>query len=209
MFFFQFVLRVWKSCKAIVFFCRNCERFLIPPSEWDQYSLEPKELLSKLKQDAIPELLLFKNYYDKSLRRQCRNWKLKHLTEEDALDTDIKEDCNEFLEDLEEDPEMRQNVDIFKDAARQQSVPVDVNDMADPSVPRITLEELLDDLLLTVAQYGQALRDTVSVKQPHSKLSNLRREYIKQVHKVRLSFDDPPQMNLGYPYQTESSTTRR
>ncbi|KAL9694543.1 hypothetical protein quinque_013828 [Culex quinquefasciatus] len=173
----MFVLRVWKSCKAIVFFCRNCERFLIPPSEWDQCSLEPKELLS---QDAIPELLLFKNYYDKSQRRQCRNWKLKHITEEDALDTDIKEDCNEFLE---EDPEMRQNVDIFKDAARQQSVPVDVNDMADPSMPRITLEELLDDLLLTVAQYGQALRDTVSVKQPHSKLSNLRREYIKQVHK--------------------------
>ncbi|KAL1394419.1 hypothetical protein pipiens_011977 [Culex pipiens pipiens] len=95
----------------------------------------------KLKQDAIPELLLFKNYYDKSLRRQCRNWKLKHLTEEDALDTDIKEDCNEFLEDLEEDSEMRQNVNIFKDAARQQSVPVDVNDMADPSVPRITLED--------------------------------------------------------------------
>ncbi|KAL1404746.1 hypothetical protein pipiens_018733 [Culex pipiens pipiens] len=164
----MFVLRVWKSCKAIVFFCRNCERFLIPPSEWDQCSLETKELLSVY------------------LKRQSRNWKLKHLTEEDALDTDIKEDCNEFLEDLEEDPEMRQNVDIFKDAARQQSMPVDVNDMADPSVPRITLEELLDDLLLTVAQYGQALRDTVSVKQPHSKLSNLLREYIKQVHKQSL-----------------------
>ncbi|KAL9699337.1 hypothetical protein quinque_002778 [Culex quinquefasciatus] len=31
---------------------------------------------------------------------------------------------------------------------KQQSMPVDVNDMADPSVPRINLEELLDDMVL-------------------------------------------------------------
>ncbi|KAL1400471.1 hypothetical protein pipiens_007408 [Culex pipiens pipiens] len=99
----------------------------------------------KLKQDAIPELLLVKKSYDKSQRKQSRNWKLKHFTKEGALDTNIEADYNEFLK---EDPEMRQNVNIFKDAARQQSMPVDVNDMVDPSVPRITLEELLDYLVL-------------------------------------------------------------
>lgn len=109
----------------------------------------------KLKQDTIPELLLVKKYYDKSQRKQSRNWKLKHLTEEVALDTDIEADYNEFLEDLEEDPEMRQNVNIFKDAAKQ-SMPVDVNDMADPSVPRITLEEMLDDLVLDDVEMGDA-----------------------------------------------------
>ncbi|KAL9706792.1 hypothetical protein quinque_010310 [Culex quinquefasciatus] len=93
----------------------------------------------KLKQDAIPELLLVKKSYDKSQRKQSRNWKLKHFTKEGALDTNIEADYNEFLK---EDPEMRQNVNIFKDAARQQSMPVD------PSVPRITLEELLDYLVL-------------------------------------------------------------
>ncbi|KAL9692756.1 hypothetical protein quinque_005541 [Culex quinquefasciatus] len=111
----------------------------------------------KLKQDAIPELLLVKKYYDKSQRKQSRNWKLKHLTEDVALDTDIEADYSEFLEDLEEDPEMRQGTSsIFKDAARQQSMPVDVNDMADPSVPRITLEEMLDDLVLDDVEMGDA-----------------------------------------------------
>ncbi|KAL1395913.1 hypothetical protein pipiens_010887 [Culex pipiens pipiens] len=99
----------------------------------------------KLKQDAIPELLLVKKSYDQSQRKQSRNWKLKHFTKEGALDTNIEADYNEFLK---EDPEMRQNVNIFKDAARQQSMPVDVNDMVDPSVPRITLQELLDYLVL-------------------------------------------------------------
>lgn len=55
-------------------------------------------------------------------------------------------DYNEFLNDLEEDPDLRQNVNIFKDSSKQ--IPVDVNDGIDPSVPRITLEEMLDDLVL-------------------------------------------------------------
>lgn len=71
-------------------------------------------------------------------------------------------DYNQFLEDLEEDPQLRQNVNIFKDQARQQaqqqqqpSMPVDVDDMLDPSVPRITLEEMLDDLLLDDDEMGE------------------------------------------------------
>ncbi|KAL9705307.1 hypothetical protein quinque_008825 [Culex quinquefasciatus] len=48
---------------------------------------------------AILELLLAKKYYDKSLRKQSRNWNA-NLTEEGALDTDIEADYNE-------DPEMR------------------------------------------------------------------------------------------------------
>lgn len=42
---------------------------------------------------------------------------------------------------------MRQRVNIFKDAKKQQ-IAVDVNDMADPSLPQVTLEEMLDDLVL-------------------------------------------------------------
>ena len=55
---------------------------------------------------------------------------------------------NEFLNDLEEDPDMRQNVNIYKDSHRVAQVPVDENDMEDPSVPQITLEEMLDDLVI-------------------------------------------------------------
>lgn len=41
---------------------------------------------------------------------------------------------------------MRQNVNIFKDASKM--IPVDTDDECDPSMPRITLEEMLDDLVI-------------------------------------------------------------
>ena len=61
-------------------------------------------------------------------------------------------DYNEFLDDLEEDPELRQNVNIFKDATKV--MPVDTSEL-DPSVPRITLEEMLDDLVLDDVDMGE------------------------------------------------------
>lgn len=64
-------------------------------------------------------------------------------------------DYNEFLEDLEEDPDMRQNVNIFKDS-RKQALPVDTNDMADDMLPQITLEEMLDDLVIDDVEMGDA-----------------------------------------------------
>lgn len=64
-------------------------------------------------------------------------------------------DYNEFLDDLEEDPQLRQNVNIFKDSTK--IIPVDVNDGIDPSVPRITLEEMLDDLVLDDDDMGEEL----------------------------------------------------
>lgn len=65
----------------------------------------------------------------------------------------IRRDYNDFLNDLEEDPQLRQNVMIFKDATKQ--IPVDVNDGIDPSVPQITLEEMLDDLVLEDDDMGE------------------------------------------------------
>lgn len=63
-------------------------------------------------------------------------------------------DYNQFLEDLEEDPQLRQNVNIYKDEKKLATMPVDVNDMLDPTVPRITLEEMLDDLVLDDVDMG-------------------------------------------------------
>uniref|UniRef100_A0A182N7U0 60S ribosomal export protein NMD3 n=1 Tax=Anopheles dirus TaxID=7168 RepID=A0A182N7U0_9DIPT len=107
----------------------------------------------KLNADTVPDVLLVKKSYDKTVRKQSRNWKLKHLNEDVAVDTDIENEYNEFLEDLEEDPELRQNVNIFKDKNKTQ-MPVDTNDMDDPSVPRITLEEMLYDLVLDDQDMG-------------------------------------------------------
>ena len=53
-------------------------------------------------------------------------------------------DYNDFLDDLEEDPMFRQNVNIFKD---ENKIPVDTDEI-DPSLPRITLAEMLDDMVI-------------------------------------------------------------
>lgn len=115
------------------------------------YNLEDANIndvhYEKLNKDRIPDVVLVKKFHgDQSERRNSRYWKLKHLDEDaTALDKGNK-DYDEFLQDLEEDPQLRQNVNIFKDSSKV--IPVDTNDMLDPSVPRITLEEMLDDLVL-------------------------------------------------------------
>lgn len=45
---------------------------------------------------------------------------------------------------MEEDPVFRQNVNIFKDVNK---IPVDTDEI-DPALPRITLAEMLDDLVI-------------------------------------------------------------
>lgn len=54
-------------------------------------------------------------------------------------------DFDEFMNDLEEDKEYRQNINIYK---KPNVIPVDVDDMEDALEPRITLEEMLDDLVI-------------------------------------------------------------
>lgn len=48
---------------------------------------------------------------------------------------------------MEEDPDYRQNVNIFHDKSKDQ-IAVDVDDLGDETIPRITLDEMLDDLNL-------------------------------------------------------------
>ncbi|KAL1394567.1 hypothetical protein pipiens_011869 [Culex pipiens pipiens] len=78
-------------------------RFATPSKWWFLMDVEiVRDNVKKKFPHAILELLLVKKYYDKSLRKQSRNWNA-NLTEV-GLDTDVEADYNEFLE---EDPEMR------------------------------------------------------------------------------------------------------
>ncbi|GFQ75666.1 60S ribosomal export protein NMD3 [Trichonephila clavata] len=101
---------------------------------------------NKLKKENLPDVILVKKAYgEKAYRRRRRAWKLKHLNidaETDLTGTDAG--LEDFLEDLEEDAEYRQNVNIYKD---HDKIAVDENDV-DDDVPRITLQDMLDDLVL-------------------------------------------------------------
>lgn len=56
------------------------------------------------------------------------------------------------MDDLEEDPAYRQNVNIFRDHSK--IIPVDSND-TDTELPCITLEEMLDDLHIEDVEMGE------------------------------------------------------
>ncbi|KAB0802182.1 hypothetical protein PPYR_04368 [Photinus pyralis] len=112
------------------------------------YNLEDSNIndtnFENLDKNQIPDIILVKKCYANKQRQ--RIWKLKHLTNEvTAFDTDTN-DYHEFLNELEMDPEMRQNVNIFKDSSKQ--IPVDEYDTYTGNGPYITLEEMLDDLAI-------------------------------------------------------------
>lgn len=101
----------------------------------------------KLSSELIPDVILVKKFYghDRTARRRARLWKLKHLAEDVVSMSTENNEYNEFLDDLEEDPEMRQNINIFRDSKKQ--VPVDADEV-DPTMPQVTLEEMMDELLI-------------------------------------------------------------
>ncbi|KAK6643534.1 hypothetical protein RUM43_005044 [Polyplax serrata] len=98
----------------------------------------------KLREADVPDVILVKKYYgERSARKRARNWKLRHLNEDAMNFNKTSEEFEEFLEDLEEDPAYRHNINIYKD---NDQVPVSYDDMDDPTFPRITLAEMLEDL---------------------------------------------------------------
>ena len=68
------------------------------------------------------------------------------------------ESCNNeyvgFMEDIEEDPAMRQFINIYKDNAR--NMPVDEDDDQETGAPQVSLAEMLDDLDIGDMDTGDA-----------------------------------------------------
>merc|ERR1712203_90354 len=109
--------------------------------------------LEKISADKVPDVVLVKKVYaEKSVRNRRRKWKLKHMqglhqAGSSGSMSDGGNEYNDFLEDLEEDPELRKNVNVYKDAAKiSGEMPVDQDSISDSEIPQITLAEMLDDL---------------------------------------------------------------
>jgi len=104
--------------------------------------------LEKMAVDKIPDVVLVKKVYaEKSLRVRRRKWKLKRIDEihqETGSVTSDNDEYGDFLNDLEEDSELRQHINVYKDTRK---TAVDQEE-ADDEIPQITLAEMLDDLVL-------------------------------------------------------------
>ena len=105
----------------------------------------------------LPEALLVrKSYQEKRTknREKARSWKLKSLnmdvdtTSKGRADEEKRNtEYEEFLRDLEENPEMRFNISLYRNKEYQPSEMASTADGED--VPSIPLEELLADLDLS------------------------------------------------------------
>lgn len=100
-------------------------------------------IFDSMKEENIQDVILVRKTYDRALRAKNRNWKLKRII--DTEDTSsVAEAYVGFMEDIEEDPLLREKINIYRDKSK----PADVKQEIDiPTLP--TLSEMLDDLQLT------------------------------------------------------------
>eukprot|EP00744_Colponema_vietnamica_P008788 GILI01012531.1.p1 GENE.GILI01012531.1~~GILI01012531.1.p1 ORF type:complete len:509 (-),score=136.37 GILI01012531.1:78-1604(-) len=102
----------------------------------------------------LPDIVLIRKEYP-SRKNRKRAWKLQQMDKEESDMAPRKQEVEktaqefeEFLQDLEEDPEMRSHVNIFRDPAVEPEAAKPAEDEEYPDVP---LEELLDGLNISAA----------------------------------------------------------
>merc|ERR1712072_1027864 len=88
--------------------------------------------------DNTPDVILVKRCYKRKHVRD-RKWMLRHLENETDIGNrkggdQMEEDLEEYKRDLEEDAELRKDVNIFRDPAYEEP---DIMDDADGALPEI------------------------------------------------------------------------
>lgn len=118
------------------------------------------DLWDDLDSSNVPDVVLIKKHYQK--KRKFRNWKLKRMAKEhnDIVANEesraarqeaerAEKDYEIFLQELEEDAELRQAINLYKDT-NAVAPPVDENAMEDEDIdedaPEVDIDELLDEL---------------------------------------------------------------
>lgn len=130
---------------------------------YDLYGANHNDVeLEKYKGLVLPDVVLIKKSYEEKRQRKRgkpRSWKLKSLDMEIDERTKIDEEkknseYEQFLRDLEEDPELRFNVSLYRNREYQ---PSEKSYMTDgDELPSVPLEELLADLGLSEDEDGDA-----------------------------------------------------
>lgn len=118
------------------------------------------ELWDTLDMDKMPEVVLIKKHYvRKSKKSKNRSWKLKRMAREhnDIVANDdsrqarqeqerAERDYEAFLQELEEDQELRQTINMYKAGEEPAPQTEDEDEMEDDDAPEIGIDELLDEI---------------------------------------------------------------
>jgi len=100
--------------------------------------------------NKIPDIIVVKKSFgDKVARNRRREWKLRRIDIDKASDdSSLNREYMDFLEDLEEDPIIRQNVNIYADKDKVEAMMAVDTDHLEEDAPQITLQEMLEDLAI-------------------------------------------------------------
>ena len=105
--------------------------------------------LDAIKPEDLPDVILVKKLYgDKVKRHKNRKFMLDRLPidkDQASVATIEDKDYLDFLEDLEEDPKARENVNIYKDPRK---IAVEPEESDAENAPQISLQEMLETLNL-------------------------------------------------------------
>jgi nonsense-mediated mRNA decay protein 3 len=104
---------------------------------------------------TIPDVMLVKKLYARKKKPKGRNWRLKRMAKDEgellpkkADQERMDADYEMFLRDVEEDDELRQTLALYKAQQKKKAV-ADAMSIttadSDDDVPKINMEELLDD----------------------------------------------------------------
>lgn len=116
-------------------------------------------IYDELDPNSIPDVVLVKkSYLNRRKKSKARNWKLKSLNAQgDSTESKkskkvdqsrYEKDYEQFLQELEEDDELRQNVNLYKETSARSFVVQDPDEMeiVEDDLPGIPLEEILEDM---------------------------------------------------------------
>ena len=118
--------------------------------------------LSNSYSSTIPDVMLVKKYYPRKKKAKSRSWKLKRMDRDEgellpkkADQERLEADFEMFLRDVEEDTELRNTLAVYKAKQRRQAKEAmdgvdamsiaDTEETGDDEVPKINMDELLDD----------------------------------------------------------------
>ncbi|KAF7866710.1 hypothetical protein EAF04_005552 [Stromatinia cepivora] len=103
----------------------------------------------------IPDVMLVKKLYARKKKSKNRNWRLKRMGKEEGEVLPRKQDQEKmdrdyemFLQDVEEDPELRQTLALYKaQRAQKEADAMSVAETSDgeDETPKIDMNELLDE----------------------------------------------------------------
>ncbi|KAI9356908.1 NMD3 family-domain-containing protein [Pilaira anomala] len=116
-----------------------------------------------LKSANLPDVVLVRKAFPARRKKtRQRNWKIQQLGKEvDEMlprkqeQAKIENDMELFMRDIEEDPEFRSTINIFKSDTTNAPAPVDTdemtdNDGSDDEFPEISLEEMMDEMAINM-----------------------------------------------------------